>query len=94
MSDRSDDTQSFETLGVDQIYVDEADRYKNLPYVTNMGSARGGVKGLPQSESQRAWDMYMKIRYLQDKQGQKPDGVVRQRWRRLCHWHAGRQYHR
>ena len=74
MADRSDDAQSFETLGVDQIYVDEADRYKNLPYVTNMGSGRGGVKGLPQSESQRAWDMYMKIRYLQEQQGQKPDG--------------------
>ena len=74
MADRSDDTQYFETLGIDQIYVDEADRYKNLPYVTNMGAGRGGVKGLPQSESQRAWDMYMKIRHLQEKQGQKPDG--------------------
>ena len=74
MGDRSDDTQYFETLGIDQIYVDEADRYKNLPYVTNMGSGRGGVKGMQQSESQRAWDMYMKIRYMQEKQGQKPDG--------------------
>ena len=73
MAERSDDAQTFETLGIDQIYVDEADRYKNLPYVTRMGAGRGGVKGLPQSESQRAWDMYMKIRYLQDKTGQKPD---------------------
>ena len=73
MAERSDDAQSFETLGIDQIYVDEADRYKNLPYVTRMGAGRTGVKGLPQSESQRAWDMYMKIRYLQGKAGQKPD---------------------
>ena len=70
MKERSDDAQTFETLGIDQIYVDEADRYKNLPYVTN----KGNVKGLPQSSSQRAWDMYMKIRYLQEKAGEKPDG--------------------
>ena len=70
MAERSDDTQTFESLGVDQIYVDEADRYKNLPYVTN----KGNVKGLPQSSSQRAWDMYMKIRYLQEQNGEKPDG--------------------
>ena len=74
MADRSDDTITFESLGIDQIYVDEADRYKNLPYATNMGSGRGGVKGMQQSESQRAWDMYMKIRYMQEKHGQKPDG--------------------
>ena len=70
MRDRSDDSQTFESLGIDQIYVDEADRYKNLPYVTN----KGNVKGLPQTSSQRAWDMYMKIRYLQEKAGEKPDG--------------------
>ena len=74
MAERSDDAQTFESLDIDQIYVDEADRYKNLPYVTRMGAGRGGVKGLPQSESQRAWDMYMKIRYLQDRAGTKSDG--------------------
>ena len=70
MQDRSDDVLAFEQLGVDQLYIDEADRYKNLPYTTRMG----GVKGLPQTESQRAWDMYMKIRHLQEKHGEKPDG--------------------
>ena len=54
--------------------MDEADRYKNLPYVTRMGGSRGGVKGLPQSESQRAWDMYMKVRHLQERAGSRPDG--------------------
>lgn len=74
MRDRSDDAQTFESLGIDSLYVDEADRYKNLPYVTRMTAGRGGVKGLPQSQSQRAWDMYMKIRHLQEVAGEKPDG--------------------
>ena len=74
MADRSDDTRTFESLGIDQLYVDEADNYKNLPYVTKMTAGRAGVKGLPQTEAQKSWDMYMKIRYLQDKSGQKPDG--------------------
>ena len=74
MAARSDDTIDFEDLGVDQIYVDEADRYKNLPYVSQMASGRSGIKGLPQSESQRAWDMYMKARWLQEKHGERPDG--------------------
>ena len=74
LANRSDDTVTFEDLGIDQIYVDEADNYKNLPYVSKMASGRSGIKGLPQSEAQRAWDMYMKVRYLQEKSGQKPDG--------------------
>ena len=74
MAQRSDDTRTFEDLGIDQLYVDEADNYKNLPYVTRMTAGRAGIKGLPQSEANRSWDMYMKIRYLQDKNGQKPDG--------------------
>ncbi len=74
MADRSDDSLNFEDLGIDQLYVDEADNYKNLPYVSKMASGRSGIKGLPQSEAQRAWDMYMKVRYLQEKSGQKPDG--------------------
>ena len=64
---RDPDAQHFEDLGIDQLYVDEADRYKNLPYVTKMSGRDGGVKGLPQTSSMRAWDMYMKIRHLQDK---------------------------
>ena len=74
LANRSDDTVNFEDLGIDQIYVDEADNFKNLPYVSKMASGRSGIKGLPQSEAQRAWDMYMKVRYLQEKSGQKPDG--------------------
>ena len=52
---------NFENLGVDQLYVDEADRYKNLPFATS----RGNIKGLPNSESKRAWDMFLKTQYIQ-----------------------------
>ena len=53
---------TFEELGVDQIFVDEADLYKNLAYVTKMNR----IAGLPNSDSNRAFDMFLKIRYLQE----------------------------
>ena len=59
----------FEDLGVDQIYVDEADRYKNLPFGTKMGQ----IKGLPNTESKRAWDMFLKTQYIQGL-GQRKSG--------------------
>ena len=63
LSDAADQNgEYFEDLGVDQLYVDEADNYKNLRYVTKMGP----VKGLPNSESKRSWDMFLKTQYLQD----------------------------
>ena len=51
----------FEDLGIDQLFVDEADNYKNLRYVTKMGE----VKGLPQPKANRSWDMFLKTQYLQ-----------------------------
>jgi|GEM_PF-1954199 N12 class adenine-specific DNA methylase/ppGpp synthetase/RelA/SpoT-type nucleotidyltranferase len=65
----TDKTMCFEDLGVDQIFVDEADMYKNLAFSTRMGR----IKGLPNTNSDRAWDMYQKTRYLQDNGG---NGVV------------------
>ena len=66
-------------LGVDQIFVDEADLYKNLFYTTKMNR----IAGLPNSESNRALDMYMKTRYL-----------ARARRRRgLRHRHADLEHH-
>ena len=59
----------FEDLGIDQMYVDEADRYKNLPFATSMGL----VKGLPNTESKRAWDMFLKVQHLQA-QGERQSG--------------------
>ncbi len=58
-----DKTIFFEDMGVDQVFVDEADMFKNLRFVTRMGR----LKGLPNTDSERAWDMYQKVRYLQDK---------------------------
>jgi N12 class adenine-specific DNA methylase len=58
-----DHTMTFEELGVDQLFVDEADLYKNLAYVTKMNR----IAGLPNSDSNRAFDMFLKIRYLQER---------------------------
>ena len=54
-------TERFEKLGVDGLFVDEADRYKNLRYST----AIDGVKGLPNADSLRSRDMYIKTQWLQ-----------------------------
>jgi N12 class adenine-specific DNA methylase len=58
--DSKDDTVTFEELGVDQVFVDEADLYKNLFFTTKMNR----IAGLPNTDSNRAFDMYMKTRYL------------------------------
>ena len=65
-----DNTLTFEELGVDHIFVDEADLYKNLFYTTKMNR----IAGLPNSESNRALDMYMKTRYVRERTGGR--GVV------------------
>jgi N12 class adenine-specific DNA methylase len=65
-----DNTVTFEELGVDQIFVDEADLYKNLFYTTKMNR----IAGLPNSESNRALDMYIKTRYIREINGGR--GVV------------------
>lgn len=54
-------TERFEKLGVDAVLVDEADRYKNLAYST----AIDDVKGLPNADSLRSRDMYIKTQWLQ-----------------------------
>ncbi len=55
----------FEDLGLDALFVDEAHYYKNLPLVTKMTR----VAGLPTGESERAWDMYAKTRYVLENDG-------------------------
>jgi N12 class adenine-specific DNA methylase len=58
----TDDTIFFEDLGIDQMFVDEADMFKNLRITTKMGQ----IKGMPDPKgSDRAWDMYQKVRFLQ-----------------------------
>lgn len=65
------DNIDFEQLGIDAIFVDEAHSYKNLFYSTNMNN----VSGLGNKEgSQKAFDMYMKVKYLQELNGGR--GIV------------------
>ena len=67
---RKDDMITFEELGVDRLFVDEADSYKNLYLTTKMRN----VGGIAQTEAQKSSDMYMKCRYLDEITGGK--GVI------------------
>jgi N12 class adenine-specific DNA methylase len=61
--ENKDRTLTFEELGVDQIFVDESDLYKNLGFVSKMNR----IAGLPNTESNRAQDMFVKTGYLRDR---------------------------
>ena len=67
---RKDDIVTFEELGVDRLFVDEAHYYKNLAAFTKMRN----VGGISQTEAQKSSDLYMKCRYLDELTGGK--GVV------------------
>ena len=69
-TDRKDDVITFEQLGVDRLFVDESQAYKNLFLYTKMRN----VAGLSTSEAQRSSDMFMKCRYLDEVTGGR--GVV------------------
>ena len=62
---KKDNTLTFEELGVDRIFVDEAHYFKNLFYITKMTR----IAGLPQTASERAFDMYLKLRHVQSMNG-------------------------
>jgi N12 class adenine-specific DNA methylase len=68
--ENKDNGITFEAMGISQIMVDEADAYKNLAYTSKMQR----IAGLPNSDSFRAFDMYLKIRYIQ--QSPHTRGVV------------------
>ena len=68
---RKDDFITFEELGCDFLFVDEAHAFKNLALFTKMTRVAGINSG---SESQRATDMEMKTRYIQEINGGR--GVV------------------
>src|SRR5437763_3306350 len=63
--EKKDNGVTFEQLGIDRIFVDEADVYKNLGFATKMSR----IAGLPNTESNRAMDMYMKTRYVSKRGG-------------------------
>lgn len=67
---RKDNVITFEQLGVDKMFVDEAHYYKNLFLVTKMRN----VAGIAQSEAQKSSDMFMKCQYLDEITNNK--GVV------------------
>lgn len=58
-----DDAVYFEDLGIDHLFVDEAQRYKSLPVYTKMSQ----LKGVPTGQSQRATSMYMRTQWLAEK---------------------------
>lgn len=65
-----DDVVTFEELGVDRLFIDEADLFKNLYLYTKMRN----VGGISQTESLKASDLYMKCQYMDELTGSK--GVV------------------
>ncbi len=67
---RKDNTLTFEELGIDRLFIDEAHKFKNLFYVTKMTR----VAGLPQTASERAFDMFLKVQHIQSRN--KGGGVV------------------
>lgn len=64
---RKDDVVTFEELGVDRLFVDEAHFYKNLAAYSKMRN----VAGISQVEAQKSSDLYMKCRYLDEMTGGK-----------------------
>jgi hypothetical protein len=66
--ENKDDAITFEQMGIDRIFCDEADSFKNLGFVSKMQR----IAGLPNTESNRALDMYLKTQYLANRKG----GVV------------------
>ena len=68
--DRKDDVVTFEQLGVDRLFVDEAHNYKNLFLYTKMRN----VAGLSTTDAQKSSDMFAKCRYMDEITGGR--GVV------------------
>ena len=67
---RKDDLLTFEELGVDRLFVDEAHYYKNLFLYTKMNN----VAGISTQEAQKSSDLFMKCQYLDEMTGGK--GIV------------------
>lgn len=67
---RKDDIVTFEELGVDRLFIDEAHYFKNLFLYTKMRN----VGGIAQTEAQKSSDLFMKTQYLDEITGGR--GVV------------------
>ncbi len=60
IKDRRDDMVTIEEIGIDQVIVDEAQEFRKLSFATN----RVNLKGVDPDGSQRAWDLYVKTRFI------------------------------
>ncbi len=60
LQSRKDDLVHIGEIGIDQILVDEAQQFRKLTFATNLGD----LKGVDPAGSQRAWDLFVKGRYL------------------------------
>ncbi|NTA19727.1 DEAD/DEAH box helicase family protein [Agrobacterium tumefaciens] len=60
LATRKDDLLTISEIGVDQIVVDEAQEFRKLSFATNMST----LKGIDPNGSQKAWDLYVKSRYI------------------------------
>lgn len=69
---KKDDLLTWEQLGIDWLFVDEAHLHKNLYRFTKMTR----VAGLPLSSSERAFDLFLKTRYTMQRHGNTQRGVV------------------
>jgi N12 class adenine-specific DNA methylase/adenine-specific DNA methylase len=63
LTTRKDDLLTIAEIGVDQIVVDEAQEFRKLSFATNMST----LKGIDPNGSQRAWDLYVKSRFIETK---------------------------
>lgn len=70
--EKKDDLLTWEQLGIDMLFVDEAHLHKNLYRITKMTR----VAGLPLSNSERAFDLFLKTRYTMQLHGGRQRGVV------------------
>lgn len=62
---RTDDVLTFEQMGVDALFIDEAHNYKKVGFTTKMQN----VKGVDTGYSERANSLYLKVTYVQEKMG-------------------------
>ncbi len=61
-TERKDDVITFEELGVDRLFVDEAHGFKNLAVFTKMRN----IAGISQTEAQKSSDLFLKCRYMDE----------------------------
>jgi N12 class adenine-specific DNA methylase/phospholipid N-methyltransferase len=72
-NEKADETTVwFDELGVDHLFIDEAHAYKNLQKITKMPR----IAGIPNTASQRAFDVYMKTRVIMSARGNKEEGLT------------------